>query len=100
MSSGQQSQNPLLLLGQYSDDEVDEGSSKGPNDTKVHNHEEVLIIPPISFLNLKLVVFIPDMHLTIVFVLCLVVMLKVMPLILIISLINSGKQQILILVGT
>ncbi|GAU13504.1 hypothetical protein TSUD_128010, partial [Trifolium subterraneum] len=39
-SSGQQSQNPLLLLGQYSDDEVDEGSSKGPNDTKVHSHEE------------------------------------------------------------
>ncbi|XP_045819418.1 uncharacterized protein LOC123912880 isoform X1 [Trifolium pratense] len=39
-SSGQQSQNPLLLLGQYSDDEADEGSSKGPNDTKVHSHEE------------------------------------------------------------
>ncbi|KAI5408943.1 uncharacterized protein LOC127084702 isoform X1 [Lathyrus oleraceus] len=39
-SSGQQSQNPLLLLGQYSDDEVDEGSSKGPNDTEVHSHEE------------------------------------------------------------
>lgn len=35
MSSGQQPQNPLLLLGQYSDDEVDEGLSKGPNDAKV-----------------------------------------------------------------
>lgn len=29
-----------MLLGQYSDDEADEGSSKGPNDTKVHSHEE------------------------------------------------------------
>ncbi|GAU47876.1 hypothetical protein TSUD_404480 [Trifolium subterraneum] len=43
----QQSQNPLLLLGQYSDDEVDEGSSKGPNDTKVHSHEEdAFVVPP------------------------------------------------------
>lgn len=44
MFSGQQSQNPLLLLGQYSDDEADERSNKGPNDTKVHSHEEVLIV--------------------------------------------------------
>ncbi|KAK7301888.1 hypothetical protein RJT34_12765 [Clitoria ternatea] len=36
-SSGQQPQNPLLLLGQYSDDEVDDGSSKGLNDTKVQS---------------------------------------------------------------
>ncbi|KAJ1441214.1 WW domain [Sesbania bispinosa] len=43
-SSGQQPQNPLLLLGQYSDDEVDEESSKGPDDTKVQGlmlNEEV-----------------------------------------------------------
>lgn len=37
LSSGQQSQNPLLLLGQYSDDEVDEGLSKGPTDAEVHS---------------------------------------------------------------
>ncbi|KAF7831244.1 putative WW domain protein [Senna tora] len=36
-SSGQQPENPLLLLGQYSDDEVDEGLSKGPNDAKAHS---------------------------------------------------------------
>lgn len=46
LSSGQQSQNPLLLLGQYSDDEMDEGSSKGPNDSEVHSHEEVFDILP------------------------------------------------------
>lgn len=31
MSSGQQPQNPLLLLGQYSDDELDEDSNKELN---------------------------------------------------------------------
>ncbi|GMH05850.1 hypothetical protein Nepgr_007690 [Nepenthes gracilis] len=31
-SSGQQQANPLLLLGQYSDDEVDEGSNERPVD--------------------------------------------------------------------
>ncbi|KAK7387190.1 hypothetical protein VNO78_27767 [Psophocarpus tetragonolobus] len=36
-SSGQQPQNPLLLLGQYSDDEGDDGSSKAPNDEKVQS---------------------------------------------------------------
>ncbi|KAE9598561.1 hypothetical protein Lal_00021035 [Lupinus albus] len=36
-SSGQQPQNPLLLLGQYSDDEVDEGSSEGPTDAMVQS---------------------------------------------------------------
>ncbi|KAI4307828.1 hypothetical protein L6164_030967 [Bauhinia variegata] len=36
-SSGQQPQNPLLLLGQYSDEELDEGSSKGINVAKVHS---------------------------------------------------------------
>lgn len=35
MSSGQQPQNPLLLLGQYSDDELDEESNKE------HNHATV-----------------------------------------------------------
>ncbi|XP_019193947.1 PREDICTED: uncharacterized protein LOC109187961 isoform X1 [Ipomoea nil] len=29
-SSGLQQENPLMLLGQYSDDELDEGSSEGP----------------------------------------------------------------------
>ncbi|KAH1054325.1 hypothetical protein GLYMA_08G332700v4 [Glycine max] len=36
-SSGQQPQNPLLLLGQYSDDEGDDGSSKGLNDANVQS---------------------------------------------------------------
>ncbi|TKY47065.1 Formin-binding protein 4 [Spatholobus suberectus] len=36
-SSGQQPQNPLLLLGQYSDDEGDDGSSKGHNDANVQS---------------------------------------------------------------
>ncbi|XP_027334860.1 uncharacterized protein LOC113849278 isoform X2 [Abrus precatorius] len=36
-SSGQPPQNPLLLLGQYSDDEVDGGSSKEPNDMKTES---------------------------------------------------------------
>ncbi|KAL2956197.1 hypothetical protein AAZX31_18G072000 [Glycine max] len=36
-SSGQQPQNPLLLLGQYSDDEGDAGSSKGLNDANVQS---------------------------------------------------------------
>ncbi|XP_019434053.1 PREDICTED: formin-binding protein 4 isoform X2 [Lupinus angustifolius] len=34
---GQQPQNPLLLLGQYSDDEVDEGSSERPTDAIVQS---------------------------------------------------------------
>jgi len=44
LSSGQQPQNPLLLLGQYSDDEGDAGSSKGLNDANVQSpmlNEEV-----------------------------------------------------------
>ncbi|KAK4278265.1 hypothetical protein QN277_016132 [Acacia crassicarpa] len=47
-SSGQQSQNPLLLLGQYSDEEVDEGSSKGDNDAKDQSsmlNEEAKVSP-------------------------------------------------------
>ncbi|RDX83147.1 hypothetical protein CR513_35969, partial [Mucuna pruriens] len=36
-SSGQQPQNPLLLLGQYSDDEGDDGSSKGLNDANAQS---------------------------------------------------------------
>ncbi|MED6212030.1 hypothetical protein PIB30_079259 [Stylosanthes scabra] len=36
-SSSGQPQNPLLLLGQYSDDEVDDGSSKEPGDAKVQS---------------------------------------------------------------
>uniref|UniRef100_A0A2P2KCJ2 Uncharacterized protein n=1 Tax=Rhizophora mucronata TaxID=61149 RepID=A0A2P2KCJ2_RHIMU len=36
-SSGQQPQNPLLLLGQYSDDEVDEESNKIQNHTVTEN---------------------------------------------------------------
>ncbi|KAF2298109.1 hypothetical protein GH714_014891 [Hevea brasiliensis] len=36
-SSGQQPQNPLLLLGQYSDDELDEESSKKPNSAVEEN---------------------------------------------------------------
>ncbi|XP_058009778.1 uncharacterized protein LOC110665165 isoform X2 [Hevea brasiliensis] len=35
--SGQQPQNPLLLLGQYSDDELDEESSKKPNSAVEEN---------------------------------------------------------------
>lgn len=51
LSLGQQPQNPLLLLGQYSDDEADDGSSKGPNDKKVESpmlNEEVLYYLHIS----------------------------------------------------
>ncbi|XP_028752906.1 amyloid-beta A4 precursor protein-binding family B member 1-like [Neltuma alba] len=47
-SSGQQSQNPLLLLGQYSDEEVDEGSSKEDNDAKDQSsilNEEAKVSP-------------------------------------------------------
>ncbi|CAJ1963822.1 unnamed protein product [Sphenostylis stenocarpa] len=43
-SSGQQPQNPLLLLGQYSDDEGDDGSSEGLNHANVQSpmlNEEV-----------------------------------------------------------
>ncbi|KAL1369983.1 hypothetical protein HN51_000316 [Arachis hypogaea] len=36
-SSSGQPQNPLLLLGQYSDDEMDDGSSKVPGDDKVQS---------------------------------------------------------------
>ncbi|XP_047164005.1 formin-binding protein 4 isoform X1 [Vigna umbellata] len=36
-SSGQEPQNPLLLLGQYSDDEVDDGSSKRLNDANLQS---------------------------------------------------------------
>ncbi|KAK4439670.1 hypothetical protein Salat_0301900 [Sesamum alatum] len=44
-SSGQPQQNPLLLLEQYSDEELDEGSNEGHNhavaeDTSVDNDEE------------------------------------------------------------
>ncbi|XP_061362230.1 uncharacterized protein LOC133305978 isoform X2 [Gastrolobium bilobum] len=35
--SGIQPQNPLQLLGQYSDDELDEESSEGPNNTKTQS---------------------------------------------------------------
>ncbi|QCD78126.1 uncharacterized protein LOC114187878 isoform X1 [Vigna unguiculata] len=36
-SSGQEPQNPLLLLGQYSDDEGDDGSSKRLNDANLQS---------------------------------------------------------------
>ncbi|KAK8468573.1 hypothetical protein PHAVU_006G059260 [Phaseolus vulgaris] len=36
-SSGQESQNPLLLLGQYSDDEGDDRSSRGLNDVNLQS---------------------------------------------------------------
>jgi len=44
LSSGQEPQNPLLLLGQYSDDEGDDGSSKRLNDANLQSpvlNEEV-----------------------------------------------------------
>lgn len=47
MSSGQQPPNPLLLLGQYSDDEVDEESDKrlerGILDGSVSDHDDKVI---------------------------------------------------------
>ncbi|KAL2332858.1 hypothetical protein Fmac_014071 [Flemingia macrophylla] len=47
-SSGQQLQNPLLLLGQYSDEEGDDGSSKGLDDANVQSpmlNEEAKGVP-------------------------------------------------------
>ncbi|XP_057474627.1 uncharacterized protein LOC130762800 isoform X2 [Actinidia eriantha] len=40
-SSGKQPENPLLLLGQYSDDELEEESSKSPDHATADNDEQV-----------------------------------------------------------
>lgn len=37
MFSGQQLENPLLLLGQYSDDELEEDSNERPNNGTMEN---------------------------------------------------------------
>ena len=48
MSSGQQPPNPLLLLGQYSDDELDDESDKrlehGTLDGSISDHDDQVIL--------------------------------------------------------
>ena len=43
--SGQQPANPLLLLGQYSDDDMEDGSSDGNQDTtNAESNEQVNLV--------------------------------------------------------
>lgn len=55
MSAGQQPENPLLLLGQYSDEELDDGSNKTLSDATAENsspqnNDEVIKLNFSSFL--------------------------------------------------